>query len=429
MKAAFFTLGCKVNQYETQEMTEILKRNGYEITDIKDNADIFIINSCTVTAESNRKTRQAVRHYKAKNPDAIIVLTGCVPQAFPEEAESLSDYADIILGNNNNYKIIDAINDVIKNKKNVIDIINHTDSAEYRGGIITEFEGHTRAFVKIQDGCNRFCSYCAIPYARGRARSKSLDAIKAELDILAKNDFKEVVFVGINLSSYGREYGLSLVDAVAAAQNTDGIERVRLGSLEPDHISSEMINGFAECSKFCPQFHISLQSGCDSVLKRMNRHYNSSEYSELVCNLRNVFPDASITTDIIAGFPGETDEEFFTTVEFARKIKFDKVHVFPYSIREGTRAAKMPCQLTNQIKSARAAELCSVCEEIRKESFRNICGKTFSVLFETPKDDYQVGYTMNYTPVMVKSDECLTNKIRNVLITDIDNEYCIGELV
>ena len=429
MKAAFFTLGCKVNQYETQEMTEILKNNGFTITDTRDDADVYIINSCTVTAESNRKTRQAVRHYKAKHPDAIIVLTGCVPQAFPEEATSLSDYADIILGNNNNYKLIDALNEVIERKKAVIDIISHTDSVEYRGGIITEFEGHTRAFVKIQDGCNRFCSYCAIPYARGRARSKPLEDIRKEIGILAENGFKEVVFVGINLSSYGREYGLSLVDAVCAAENTDGIERVRLGSLEPDHITAEMINGFAGCKKFCPQFHISLQSGCDTVLKRMNRHYNSSEYSELVDNLRAAFPDASITTDIIAGFPGETDEEFETTVKFAEKIRFDKVHVFPYSIREGTKAAKLSGHLTNQIKSDRAARLNGICEEIRKDTFRTTKGKTYSVLFETPKDEYQVGYTANYTPVVVKTNENLTNKIKNVLITGILDEYCIGELV
>ena len=429
MKAAFFTLGCKVNQYETQEMTEILKKNGYTITDTKDDADVFIINSCTVTAESNRKTRQAVRHYKAKHPDAIIVLTGCVPQAFPEEATSLTDYADIILGNNNNYKLIDALNEVIASRKTVVDIINHTDTIEYRGGIITEFEGHTRAFVKIQDGCNRFCSYCAIPYARGRARSKPIEDIKREIAILAENGFKEVVFVGINLSSYGREYNLSLADAVKAAQDTDGIERVRLGSLEPDHITAEMINDFAECDKFCPQFHISLQSGCDTVLKRMNRHYDSAEYSELVDNLRAAFSDASITTDIITGFPGETEDEFEATVKFAEKIRFDKVHVFPYSIREGTRAAKMNGHLTNQVKSERAARLSSVCEEIRKDIFKNVKGKAFSVLFETPKGKYQTGYTMNYTPVMVKTDENLTNKIRNVLITDTDDEYCIGELV
>ena len=428
MKAAIFTLGCKVNQYESQEMTEMLTKNGYLVVDCKETADVYIVNSCTVTAESNRKTRQAVRHFKAKNPDAVVVMTGCVPQAFPDEALAVKE-ADIILGNKNNSHLISALNKWFCEKNTINDITMHENDDKYTGGIITRFEGHTRAFIKIQDGCNRFCSYCAIPYARGRSRSKSLEDIKKELLSLAENGFKEVVFVGINLSAYGRDIGLSLTDAVISAQNTDGIERIRLGSLEPDHISDEMIDIFASCSKFCPQFHISLQSGCDTVLKRMNRHYDSDYYRHLVRKLRESFPDTSITTDIIAGFPGETEEEFEDTINFVKEISFDKVHVFPYSIREGTKAAKMQGHLLNAVKSERANKLSSLCESIRKERFALTKDKTVSVLFEMPKDGYNCGYTRNYTPVKVKSEADLSGEIRNVLITEANDDFCIGELV
>ncbi len=427
MKAAIFTLGCKVNQYESQEITELLLKNGYTVVDSKSNADIYIVNSCTVTAESNRKTRQAVRHFKAKNKDCIVVLTGCVPQAFPDEALAVNE-ADIILGNKNNSHMIEAIDNLLKERHRIIDISEHCNDDKYSGGIITQFDGHTRAFIKIQDGCNRFCSYCAIPYARGRSRSKPLNDIKQELMLLAKKGFKEVVFVGINLSAYGKDIGISLTDAVFAAQNTQGIERIRLGSLEPDHITDEMIDFFASCNKFCPQFHISLQSGCDSVLKRMNRHYTSAEYESLVKKLRDAFADTSITTDIITGFPGETDDEFLTTKAFVEKIRFDKVHVFPYSVREGTKAATMPNKIQNRIKSERSALLCVLCEAIRNESFKALKGKNVDVLFETPKNGYQCGYTKNYTPVKVKSDCDLTGKILCVKIIQTVDDYCIAEL-
>lgn len=428
MKAAIYTLGCKVNQYESEEMKEMLTKNGYLIVSSKEDADVYIINSCTVTAESNRKTRQAVRKFKSAHPDSVVVMTGCVPQAFPEEALAVKE-ADIILGNKNNRLLIDSLNRYFSEHKNIINISDHKNDDKYNGGIITEFSEHTRAFVKIQDGCNRFCSYCAIPYARGRSRSKAIDDIKTEIKSLAKNGFKEIVFVGINLSAYGRDIGCSLADAIIAAENTTGIERIRLGSLEPDHITDEMIDIFASCKKFCPQFHISLQSGCDTVLKRMNRHYNSEEYENLVKKLRSTFKDTSITTDIITGFPGETDEEFNQTVEFAEKIKFEKVHVFPYSIREGTKAAKMEGQILNSVKSERAAKLSAVCEKLRAEAFKDIIGKAYTVLFEAPKNGYQCGYTKNYTPVMVKTDECLTGVIKNVKITEVSGESCIGILI
>ncbi len=425
MKAAIYTLGCKVNQYESQEMTQMLNENGYLVVDSKQTADVYIVNSCTVTAESTRKTRQAVRKLKSAHPNSAVVLTGCVPQAFPNEAVSIEE-ADIILGNKNNKGLISALNEWFTKQRRIQNIIPHGNDDLYEGSVIKGFADHTRAFIKIQDGCNRFCSYCAIPYARGRSRSKPLSDIKKELKILSENGYKEIVFVGINLSSYGRDIGLCLTDAVFAAENTDGIERVRLGSLEPDHITDEMLTAFAKCKKFCPQFHISLQSGCDSVLKRMNRHYNSNEYKALADKIRSNFDSPSITTDIITGFPAETCEEFDMTVDFVKEIGFEKVHVFPFSAREGTRAAKMPSQILNDEKAKRSAFLSAVCEEIRAEIFKSYIGKTFSVLFETPKNDIQCGYTKNYTPVFVNTDIDLTGKILDVLITDVSDDRCIG---
>ena len=428
MKAAFYTLGCKVNQYETEEMTEQLIKNGFLIVDSKEDADVYIINSCTVTAESNRKTRQAVRRFKANHPSSAVVLTGCVPQAFPDEAAGLIQ-ADIILGNKKNHMLASEIKRYFNTHSRINDIEDHQNHEKYSGGIITQFQGHTRAFVKIQDGCNRFCSYCIIPQARGRSRSKPMSDIKTELHALAEKGFSEVVFVGINLSAYGHDNGTDISEPIIAAENTDGIKRIRLGSLEPDHLTDGVIEKIASCSKFCPQFHISLQSGSDTVLKRMNRHYDSAEYERLAKKLRSTFSDCSLTTDIIVGFPGETDEEFNQTVKFAKRIGFEKVHVFPYSVREGTRAAKMPGQITQALKEKRAAELSKVCEKIRSEKFKELEGKTFPVLFEKPKNGYQCGYTKNYTPVRVESDECLTGKIADVKITMANNDYCDAVLL
>lgn len=427
MKAAIYTLGCKVNQYESQGLKTVLNENGYLVVAPKDEADVYIINSCTVTAESTRKTRQAVRHFKSLHPNAAVVLTGCVPQAFPDEAAACSE-ADIILGNKNNGKLISLLKKWFSEKQSIVDITQHQSGDRFEGIIIKEFEGHTRAFVKIQDGCNRFCSYCAIPFARGRSRSKPLEDIQKEIKALAEDGFREIVFVGINLSAYGRDIGLTLADAILAAQHTEGIERIRLGSLEPDHITDDMIALFASCDKFCPQFHLSLQSGSDSVLKRMNRHYTAAEYAELTQKLRRGFPDAAVTTDIITGFPGETEEEFAETVEFVKQIRFEKVHVFPYSVREGTKAAKMAEQIPNKIKAERAAVLSAEAEKIRLEVFAATVGRQVKVLFESPKNGCLHGCTANYTPVRVQTDEPLTGKICEVRITDFDAEGCVGIL-
>lgn len=427
MKVFFYTLGCKVNQYESQEMAELLEKSGYTIIYKYSDADIIVVNSCTVTAESVRKTRQTIRRFKKNNPNSIIVLTGCASQAEPQLAEDLPE-VDILMGNRSNTLIVEAINKFLNSKEHVCNYIDHKTGDSFVGTGISRFDGHTRAFLKIQDGCDRFCSYCLIPYARGRSRSKSLDAIDNELKALAENGYKEIVFVGINLSDYGKNTPYDLADALKLAEKYDNIKRVRLGSLEPDHITDNMIERLGSISKLCPQFHISVQSGCDNVLKAMNRHYSADYYEKLCKKLREVFEDATITTDILVGFPTETEEDFATTIDFAKRIRFEKAHVFPYSVRKGTRAENMP-QLTKAIKEERASRLIDITEEIRKEKLNSYIGKDVSVLFEILKDGYAEGYTENYTPVRVYTTKDYRGEILNVSIKSVDGDICIAEII
>lgn len=427
MKVYFYTLGCKVNQYETQEMSELLEKNGYTIIYNATDADIAVVNSCTVTAESVRKTRQIIRKLKKQNPDNIIILTGCASQAEPHIINDLPE-VDIFMGNRSNSKIAEALNEYIENKQKLIKRIEHKTGDDFVCLGISKFDGHTRAFLKIQDGCDRFCSYCLIPTARGRSRSKSLEYIENELKVLSDNGYAEIVFVGINLSDYGKNTPHSLPDALRLADKYEGIKRVRLGSLEPDHITDEMIEQFKTIKKLCPQFHISVQSGCDSVLKAMNRHYTAEEYEHLANKLRETFPDATITTDVLVGFPTETEEDFNTTVKFVERVGFEKVHVFPYSVREGTKAAKME-QLTKAIKEERAARLSETTDKLREAFLKKQIGKTVEVLFETEKDGYCEGYTENYTPVKVLSERKCKGNFLNVKIIDSEKDYCIGKFV
>lgn len=424
MNVFFYTLGCKVNQYETQEMCELFESGGYTIVNSVADADIVVVNSCTVTAESVRKTRQAVRRFKKQNPDSVVALTGCAVQAEKHIIKDLPE-VDILLGNRNNTKIVEAVNEYFKNRSTVDMHTEHKTGDPFIGCGITRFDGHTRAFLKIQDGCDRFCSYCLIPMARGRSRSKSLEDIDKELKNLSENGYKEIVFVGINLSDYGKKTPYSLPDALNLAEKYDGIERIRLGSLEPDHITDEMIEALGKIEKLCPQFHISLQSGCDKVLKAMNRHYTAEEYEELAHKLRETFPDATVTTDVLVGFPTETEEDFNTTVDFVKRVGFEKVHVFPYSVREGTVAAKME-QLTNSVKDKRAASLTEITDKIRAEYLKAQIGKTVDVLFETYRDGYSEGYTRNYTPVRIISNDDYRGAIKKILITEATDDYCIG---
>lgn len=428
MKAAFYTLGCKVNQYETQALSEALVREGFLIVPHSEDADVYIINSCTVTAESDKKTRQAVRRFKRQHPDSTVVLTGCMPQAYPEAAAEL-DSADIVAGNRNNCDIPALIINYLKEKNRKINIIRHENHDSFVPCSISSFDERTRAAIKIEDGCNRFCSYCIIPYARGRVRSKPLEEIKKEAKALAENGYTEIVLVGINLSSYGTDCSLSLTDAVAAVCEIDGIKRVRLGSLEPDHMTKEMVDGLKAQPKLCPQFHISLQSGCTETLKRMNRHYDADEYERICKLLRSSFEDCTITTDIMVGFAGETEEEFEESLKFAEKIGFEKVHVFPYSQRKGTRAAQFPNQLDKAVKEERAHRMIELTNRLRADFLNSQIGKTVEVLAET-KDENGVytGYTANYTPVKILSGaEC--GNYYKIKITAADNDSCEGELI
>ena len=426
MKVSVITLGCKVNQYESQAMLNELSAAGCTACDNISQSDLILVNSCTVTAVSDRKVRQMLRRARRENPNAVIVLTGCMPQAFPETAERLTE-ADVVLGNSNRVSLLADVRRFIETHERVIDIVPHGKSFEPLR--VDRFYERTRAFIKIEDGCNRFCSYCIIPYARGRVRSKPLDDLKRELEKIAANGYNEVVLTGINLSAYGQEIGLSLCDAVEAACAQEGVARVRLGSLEPEQLDESNIARLRLQKKLCPQFHLSLQSGCDATLKRMNRHYTADEYRTIVKNLRIAFPNAAITTDIMVGFPGETEEEFAQSLSFEREIGFAKAHVFVYSRRPGTVAAKAPDQIPPQVGEERSRRMIAAAQETRKVFFQRQIGKTEPVLFEQEceKGVYE-GYTENYTPVRTACGTNISGKILAVEITDALDNFCTGKI-
>ncbi len=426
MKIAFYTLGCKVNQYETQALREAFEKKGILSAKDGEKADITLINSCTVTAESDRKTRQLLHKVKRENKNGIIVLTGCMVQAMGEECRSISD-ADIIIGNTDIRKTVDATLKFLEEKKQIVDIIPHIKDEKFNTPSVSGFAERTRAYMKIQDGCERYCTYCIIPTARGVIRSKPIDEIRKEAETLSNNGFVEIVLTGINLSSYGRAEGIDLCDAVEAVCSVRGIKRVRLGSLEPDHISDSMLERFKNQDKFCPQFHLSLQSGCDRTLKRMNRHYDTAFYSDLVSRIRAMFPDASVTTDIMVGFAGETEEEFEESLGYLKNLCFAKSHVFAYSRRKGTVAYGLPNQITRAEKIRRSRlmlEAAACCEE---KFLKSQIGKTVPVLFETGTDELSKGYTPNYTPVHLLGRKIEAGTILNVKITDAYKDFCIGE--
>lgn len=428
MRAAFYTLGCKVNQYETQILSQHFAANGYDIVEPTELADVYIINSCTVTAEGDRKTRQAIRRMKRLNPGAVVALTGCFPQAFPQDAEKIIE-ADIITGASERRGITKLIQQFLLDGNRIIQIPPHDRAETFEPMHANHFLDRTRAFVKIQDGCEHYCSYCIIPYARGFCRSKPLEDLKLELYELANQGYQEVVLVGIDLSSYGKDLGLHLIDAVTLACTTQGIQRVRLGSLEPLLLTDENLALLAGLEHFCPQFHLSLQSGCDATLARMNRHYDTQFYRELVAKIRHNFTNPAITTDIMVGFPGETEEEFQQSLAFAEEIAFAKVHVFPYSIRPGTRAAKMNDQVSRQDKEIRSHQMAKTTNLSRLSFLQSQVGLTEAVLFETDMiDGRYTGYTSNYTPVHVSSDRDIRGQILPVKITDALADFCIGEL-
>ena len=426
MKVSTITLGCKVNQYETQAMLNQLLQGGFSACQTGEDADIILLNSCTVTSTSDHKVKQTLHKARREHPHAVIVLTGCMPQAFPELAEDLTD-ADIVLGNSNRSSLLPHILQYLSTRQRIIDIVPHQTKEKFESMSVENFYERTRAFIKIQDGCNRFCSYCIIPYARGRVRSKPLDDLIAEVTQLSEKGYKEIVLTGINLSAFGQDINLHLCDAVEAVCAINGIERVRLGSLEPEQLSEDVIIRLSKQQKLCPQFHLSLQSGCDETLKRMNRHYTTEEYRTIVQNLRNAFDNAAITTDIMVGFPGETEEEFMQSLEFAKEISFSKVHVFAYSQRPGTKACNAPNQITKKVKETRSKQMMHVTNQTKQAFLNQQCGTIQDVLVEREiNTNLYEGYTANYTPVQVHSDKNLCGQLVAVHITKANENDCYG---
>ena len=425
MKVSVLTLGCKVNQYESQAMLGILERAGFTPCEADEPCDVVLINSCTVTSMSDRKVRQALRRERREHPDAVVVLTGCLPQAFPEAAEKLTE-ADIVLGNSNRASLLPDLLKFLSERRRIVDIVPHEKFFEPM--CVNRFYERTRAFLKIEDGCNRFCSYCIIPYARGRVRSKSMGDLERELDGIAANGYREVVLTGINLPAYGQDIGLTLCDAVEAACAREGILRVRLGSLEPERLDASVIARLKRQPKLCPQFHLSLQSGCDETLRRMNRHYTSDEYRRIVANIREAFPNAAVTTDLMVGFPGETDEEFEKSLAFAREIGFAKIHVFAYSRRPGTAADRAEHQVDPKTKELRSRRMAQAALEMRKAFFGTQKGLREPVLFEREcEPGVYEGYTENYTPVRMKSGGDLCGLVVPALVTGADGDFCTAE--
>ena len=433
---AFYTLGCKVNQYETNAMEQQFIKNGYKVVDHHDFADIYVVNTCTVTNIAERKSRQMLRRVKDINKDAILVVCGCYAQVAKEELEKIPEI-DIILGINEKNNIVKIVEDYIEKKKSkeeiVSDVSNQNEFLDFGDVTYTE---KNRAVVKVQDGCNMFCTYCIIPYARGRIRSRKIENVVSEITKIAKLGIKEVVITGIHVASYGKDFeeNIGLIDLLEAINKIDGIERIRLSSIEPNIIDEEFVKRLSKLEKICPHFHLSLQSGCDETLKRMNRKYTTKKYKEAVDLLRNYFPDVNFTTDVIVGFPGETEEEFNTTYKFLEEIKFYRMHVFKYSKRRGTVAEKMPNQIDGNIKEERSNKLIELSNKNENEYNESYIGKEVNVLFEEYENGYFRGYTTNYMMVNVpgkkEDEEKLVDHIFTVKILKNNEETreLIGEI-
>ncbi len=417
-KAALHNLGCKVNAYETEAMQELLARHGYEIVPFQEKADIYIINTCTVTNMADRKSRQMLHRARKQNPEALVVACGCYVQAKDGEQE---ECVDVVIGNNRKKDLIEILeafeSGKKKSEKEILDI-NHTN--EYEELHLEKTAEHTRAYVKVQDGCNQFCTYCIIPYVRGRVRSRARDSVLGEIQKLADNGYKEAVLTGIHLSSYGIDTNDSLLGLILAVHEIPGIQRIRLGSLEPRIITQEFVETLAELPKICPHFHLSLQSGCDDTLKRMNRRYTSEEYYEKCMLLRKYFTRPALTTDVIVGFPGETQEEFAQSKAFIDKVNFYETHVFKYSKREGTKAAAMKDQIPEEIKACRSNELLSLSRR-KQEAYEDaLLGTVQEVLMEEEilvgGERYLTGHTREYVKVGQKLGENRINELVNVEI-------------
>ena len=420
-KAALHNLGCKVNAYETEAMQELLEQAGYQIVPFEEQADVYIINTCTVTNVADRKSRQMIHRARKKNPGAVIVAAGCYVQT--RDAAGLDADIDIVIGNNKKKEIARVLEDYFREKGAGAKKIERVDighTSEYEDLAVSRTAGHTRVFLKVQDGCNQFCSYCIIPYARGRVRSRSREEVVAEVRRLAERGYKEVVLTGIHLSSYGTDIGDDLLSLILSVHEVEGICRIRLGSLEPGIITEEFARTLSECPKFCPHFHLSLQSGCDATLKRMNRRYDTAQYEEKCQILRKYFQDPALTTDVIVGFPGETEEEFEASRAFIDRINFYETHIFKYSRREGTRAAVMDGQVPDSVKTKRSALFLELGKKKQWEYEEKLLGTTREVLMEEAVviggETWQVGHTKEYVKIGRKTKEDLSNQLVNVEI-------------
>lgn len=432
-RAAIVTLGCKVNQYETDAMYGMLKEAGVMMVDPKEAADIYIVNTCSVTNMAERKSRQMLHRAKKKNPDVVVVAVGCYAQVGKEEL-SKDTNIDLIIGNNKKKDLIHILEEHMGEKESAVESIEVIDIAhdqEYESLHVEQLKEHTRAYIKVQDGCNQFCSYCIIPYARGPVRSRAKDDVVREIKELAHNGFKEIILVGIHVASYGVDLGdTTLESLIMDVDKIDGVERIRLSSIEPMTLNQEFIDSIKDSKKLCHHFHISLQSGCDETLKRMNRKYTTAQFKGIVDGLREAFDDVAITTDIMVGFPDESDEEFNKTVEFVRNIKFADAHVFQYSQRRGTPAAKRPNQISPDVKEKRSKIIIAETQKTRDEFINRFIGKTMRVLFEQPaKDGLFEGKTDNYITVHAPSDIDLNDQFRNVLLERNENGIVIGKIV
>lgn len=427
-KAALHNLGCKVNAYETEAMQQLLEKAGYEIVPFSERADVYVINTCSVTNIADRKSRQMIHRARKRNPDAVVVAAGCYVQTKEQEAEA-DDAIDLLIGNNQKGQLIELL-ECFENREKVrsktVDI--NCGVQPFEALTMTHPSEHTRAFIKVQDGCNQFCSYCIIPYARGRARSRSQKDVLAEVEALAGNGIREVVLTGIHLSSYGSDTGESLLDLMKSIHDVEGIARIRLGSLEPKIITEDFVRDLAALPKLCPHFHLSLQSGCDATLARMNRKYTTSEYEAGCGILRRYFEHPAITTDVIVGFPGETEEEFAETVRFLERVHFYEMHIFKYSRRQGTRAAAMSGQIPEEVKTARSNELLALAERMSREFRAYYRGKEAKVLFEEKQEVKDRMMYVGYTPEYVKAARSSEDSLENVLLSGKLSELVDGEI-
>ena len=430
-KVALHNLGCKVNAYETEAMQEILEQNGYEIVPFEEKADAYIVNTCSVTNMADKKSRQMLHRAKKMNPEAVVIAAGCYVQSAGEEL--LKDTSvDILIGNNEKVNLPSILENWEK-EHNPLHVHDLTREHTYEELTLSHTAGHTRAFMKIQDGCNQFCTYCIIPYTRGRVRSRRLSDIVAEAGRLAENGYQEVVLTGIHLDSYGTdlEEHENLLTVIQEIAKIDGIKRIRLGSLEPRIMTEEFVTGLAAEEKLCPHFHLSLQSGCDATLKRMNRRYSAEEFRQCCERLRRHFDDPALTTDVIVGFPGETEEEFTATVEFLKDICFYETHVFKYSRRKGTKADRMPDQISEQIKNERSDVLLALTEKNSGEYRKKLLGRTVKVLLEEESTiggtTYLTGHTREYVKVAVAPETAAAGEIIDIKVTGLLKDMVLGE--